>query len=283
LEILPYNCYIHFRFPFFRIFFQLDLTSMIGRWNDLLATWFQGLAHLIFPGHCLTCGSALPSGTNSFCVLCENALTTDPGIPCPRCAATVGPFAADAQGCIHCRSIQPFFDAARRLGPYTGPLLKVVISMKRPMGEGLAGLMARRWAERDAKWFAGLNVSAVVPVPLHWRRRLKRGYNQSAALARALAVRLGVPFRANWLRRIRHTPSQVGQSLSQRKENVRGAFRGNASVAAKTILLVDDVMTTGSTASEAARALKNAGAVFVAVATLARAGSPFTLPVGQGE
>jgi ComF family protein len=112
---------------------------------------------------------------------------------------------------------------------------------------------------------------AVVPVPLHWWRRLRRGYNQSEALARGLARVLALPCRTSWLRRARHTPSQVGKSAEQRRANVRGAFRAARVPAGASVLLVDDVMTTGATASEAARALKEAGAGRVVAAALGRA------------
>jgi predicted amidophosphoribosyltransferase len=109
--------------------------------------------------------------------------------------------------------------------------------------------------------------------PLHWWRHWQRGHNQSEALARALARRLGVPCRPRWLRRVRHTPRQTQQPPSARADNVRGAFRARrgAPLAGTTVLLVDDVLTTGSTASEAARALRAAGAGRVVVAVLGRA------------
>ena len=108
---------------------------------------------------------------------------------------------------------------------------------------------------------------------MHWRRRWQRGYNQSEALARGLAASLGLPLRSRWLRRIRNTPSQVHQSPTARRENVRGAFRAARGVRLDglCILLVDDVVTTGATSSEAAKALRKAGARRVVVAALTRA------------
>src|SRR5262249_56284673 len=106
----------------------------------------------------------------------------------------------------------------------------------------------------------------------HWRRRWRRGYNQSEVLAQALTDRLRVPCRPDWLRRVRHTPQQVGQSATERRENVRNAFAApaRAQLRGKTVLLVDDVLPTGSTASDAARALRTAGAARIVVAVLAR-------------
>jgi ComF family protein len=116
---------------------------------------------------------------------------------------------------------------------------------------------------------------AVVPVPLHWRRRWSRGFNQSALLARALARRSGIPM-IQALRRTRSTAVQAGLSNSSRRQNVvaafsvrrAGAFAGK--LAGRRILLIDDVLTTGATAAACAIALKRAGAAHVAVLTVAR-------------
>jgi predicted amidophosphoribosyltransferase len=107
----------------------------------------------------------------------------------------------------------------------------------------------------------------------HWRRRWGRGYNQSETLARTWSVRLERPCRPGWLRRTRHTAPQTQQTPAGRWENVRGAFgaRRHAGLRGRSILLVDDVLTTGSTCSEAARALRDAGAASVFVAVLAHA------------
>lgn len=117
-------------------------------------------------------------------------------------------------------------------------------------------------------------IDAVAPSPLHWRRQWQRGFNQSELLARTIARRRGVPL-VRALRRVRATAAQAGLSNAGRKSNVAGAFvcrksrRGE--VASKRILLVDDVMTTGSTASACALALRRAGAGRIVLLTLARA------------
>jgi ComF family protein len=116
-----------------------------------------------------------------------------------------------------------------------------------------------------------LGPHVIVPVPLHWRRHWQRGFNQSEALARALAQRLGTRCRPALLRRIRATPPQPGCTPPQRRDNVRGAFaaRAGSSLPGQTILLVDDVLTTGATATEAARALQALRPARVIVAVLA--------------
>jgi ComF family protein len=108
----------------------------------------------------------------------------------------------------------------------------------------------------------------IVPVPLYWRRRLQRGFNQAELLAGGLSRSTGIPV-VRALRRAQATPTQAGLSNSARRRNVSGAFRSR-SVAGQRILLIDDVMTTGSTATACALALKRAGAKRVALLTVAR-------------
>jgi ComF family protein len=116
----------------------------------------------------------------------------------------------------------------------------------------------------------------VTPVPLHWRRRWQRGFNQADLLARWVASRTGIP-RTRLLRRLRFTASQSSLSNTRRQRNVSAAFacRRPDQAAGRKILLIDDVMTTGSTAAACARALKRAGAARVALLTLARADRRF--------
>jgi ComF family protein len=184
----------------------------------------------------------------------------------------VGPFVPLEDGCRGCRGHPLAFDRVVRLGPYDGLLRQVILRMKHVSGEGLAELLGLLWAEQAEPRVRELGVEAVVPVPLHWWRRWARGYNQSEALALALAARSHLPCRPGWLRRIRNTPRQTLQTAGARRQNVAGAFRARATpeVRGKTVLLVDDVLTTGSTASDAGRALRAAGAARIVVAVLAR-------------
>jgi ComF family protein len=233
----------------------------------------RGFLHLLYPGVCSVCARPLPPDVDHFCADCRSVLTSDAEPTCPRCAATVGPFVHLPGSCTHCRNAAFHFDTVLRLGVYDGLLREVVLRLKHASGEGLAELIGELWAAHAEPALRAAGTTVIVPVPLHWRRRWTRGYNQSEALARALACRLCLPCRPRSLVRVRNTPKQALQTASARQANVRDAFRAPSrpGLAGQSVLLVDDILTTGNTASEAARMLRGAGAARVVVAVLARA------------
>lgn len=236
-----------------------------------MRTLWYGLLHLLYPSACSICQTVLPAQGGPFCPACRQALTNDSDTLCPRCAATIGPYTQVTAGCPHCRNESFAFDAAVRLGRYENVLRDVVLRLKHLTGEELAEVVGRFWAEHARVQLQALGAELVVPIPLHWIRRWWRGYNQSEALARSLAKGLNLPCRPGGLCRVRSTPFQTQQDAGARRQNVRQAFRARPrQVKGQTVLLVDDVMTTGSTASEAAAALRKAGARRVVVAVLAQ-------------
>lgn len=178
-------------------------------------------------------------------------------------------FPLDEQGvCSACRSGLRGFDKAASFGFYEGPLRKLIHLYKyagmKPLAKPLSGFLQKALAVDDA-------YDAVVPVPLHWRKKWRRGFNQAELLASQIAKRRHLPL-LNALRRKRPTEIQAGLALAGRRRNVSGAFTAlpNADLAGKRILLIDDVMTTGATASACAAALKRGGAKSVSLLTLAR-------------
>jgi ComF family protein len=188
----------------------------------------------------------------------------------------LNPFPLDADGrCALCRSGVRGFDWAACYGSYEGTLRALIHLYKynrmKPLVKPLSDLLAAA-LPRDQRF------DAVVAVPLHWRRRWQRGFNQSELLARSIARRTGLRL-LDAVRRRRATRVQAGLSNSRRRENVAGAFVGKPGKAkGLRILLIDDVMTTGATASACAHALKRAGAQSVALLTLARVDRRFVSP-----
>jgi ComF family protein len=143
----------------------------------------------------------------------------------------------------------------------------LILRMKRD--EALAERIGIVFADGMAPRLKNVGVEVVVSVPLHWRRRWQRGYNQSEVLAQALADALRAPCLKWRLKRTRPTPHQTSLSPTARRDNVRGAFHASPKLAGKTVLLVDDVFTTGATAQAAASALKAAGVSRVLIAVVA--------------
>lgn len=228
-----------------------------------------GVLQLLYPNLCWACAKSIPDQPTGFCFECRLALITDNNETCPRCSSTIGPHTASPNGCTRCRDDSFAFNNAVRLGPYTGLLREVILRIKHG-DEGLAEQMGRLWAEASFVRLSAFQPHLVVPVPLHWTRHWRRSFNQSQAFARTLAAKLRLPCK-DWVRRIRATPPQANTLGAQaRRDNVRGAFtlRRFASVRGKNVLLVDDVLTSGSTASEAARPLRKAGAKHIVVAVL---------------
>ena len=228
------------------------------------------LVSLVFPPLCVACRE--PVGEAGFCASCWSGLTLLDG---PSCACCAMPFAADLGAeifCAACLADPPAFDRARAIFSYDekskGPILALKHADRLDLVPGFA-----RWLERTGGAMIA-EADLIVPVPLHPWRLWRRRYNQAAELARMLARRAGKAYAPELLIRRRPTPSQGAMvSAAARRRNVAGAFEvpesGRAVLAGKTVLLVDDVMTTGATVREAAKSLKKAGASKVLVLTLA--------------
>ena len=176
--------------------------------------------------------------------------------------------------CYHCSYAEPHFTRARCAARFEGVLPRLIHAFKYDdalwLGGNLSELLHACWTTH----FAERPCDAVVAVPLHPARRRSRGYNQAQVLAAGLARRLGIPLWGGVLHRVRATETQTHLTARQRLHNVTGAFESDRrrQLAGRRVLLVDDVMTTGATVGECARALKKGGATEVLVLTLARGG-----------
>lgn len=199
-------------------------------------------------------------------------MSGDEGRCCGRCGAPLGTGEPSTNACLRCRSSHFAFDAAVALGPYQGRLRQAVLQMKHPAGKALAAAMGQLMAVCRNESLTALHPHVVVPIPMHWRRRLVQRMNSPDVLADRIAALLGVPARPV-LWRQRNSLPQAGLAPRERFANVRNAFAADTKydVTGLRALLVDDVLTTGATCSEAATVLKAAGAAAVFVAVLARA------------
>lgn len=238
----------------------------------------RGLGELVFPWRCELCESACRGGP--FCPECRidflNSVAHYAATACPRCGMPTGPYADLRAGCGTCRQRRFRFDAVRALGTYEGPLRQVCLRLKHENAAWLAPRLGSLLAELRLQADASAVIPPdawVVPVPLHWRRRWRRRYNQAEALARGIGQQLGLRVRRS-LRRVVATPQLAGSGFAptERFKVMRGAFRVrlDPGLEGRVILLVDDVLTTGATSSEAARVLKKAGAARVICAVVAR-------------
>ena len=237
-----------------------------------------GFLHLVFPTPCEMCRSPLDLGRKSaLCGRCWDALERMPPHGCARCG---WPFSDEAAArgverplCARCREGRDGFELARAPLRYReGGIARQAILLCKHGGRlGLQRHLAHLLAEEAPAYLAIQEWDALVPVPLHWIRRWRRGFNQAELLARTVGRCHDLPVLSRALIRLRPTPPQQG-NVEARRRNVHGAFGvpKPEQVARRRLLLIDDVFTTGATANACAAALLEAGAAAVGVLTLAR-------------
>lgn len=245
--------------------------KMPNRTLRAAAEAFRHLFDFLYPPVCIACAApvAEPDG---LCPHCWRALVP---ITEPLCPVLGLPFAADmGVGAISAAALAepPPFDRARAPFAYTPISSRIVSRFKYGDHPELARFAAAAMIGAGRAFWPDDPV--LVPVPLHRRRLWRRGYNQSAELARALARALDLDFAPDLTSRRRHTRQQVGLSGAERKKNVEGAFAVNQQVAARLLgrhlVLVDDVVTTGATISALAKTLRRAGFDHIDVISFAR-------------
>jgi len=243
---------------------------------------FASVFNTVFPSDCRICGEALTSVSRlPVCGDCIHSIKAIAGRLCEVCGESV-PDAAHAVSetkCMLCRRARLPFAKAMAYGSYDGALRGMIHLLKYeamlPAADSLAELLAPvilSLAERCERQIL------LVPVPLFKGKQRQREFNQSQLIARAALKKLPLGIRAkisltdSALVRLRDTRSQTGLTRHQRRENMRGAFAVNdaATVQDHEVILVDDVLTTGTTAAECARVLRRAGAKKIYVATVAR-------------
>lgn len=240
--------------------------KQIGR--DILA----GLNHLLWPEVCVSCAKSISTRDDHLCPKCwQNLLSSTAGDYCPTCGKDVSKYSLINDKCGDCPDVD--YDQICRAGVYDSTLKKMILSFKiysRTDLDFILGFLGNS-ALQGCDFFG--EIDYFVPVPLHWTRKLKRGFNQSLILARRLEhpkAKVNID-----LVRVRKTQAQMTmKSHNKRKKNVAGAFavRGGHEFSGAKVCLVDDIKTSGATLNECAKVLKQAGAARVYTLVLAVAG-----------
>jgi competence protein ComFC len=233
---------------------------------------FEAAISLLYPATCTICGTNIRAGT----YLCDGCEAKIVRIVSPFCNICSEPFDGSITSiftCANCAHRTIHFDAAVAAYRSRGIVREIIHEFKYGRQMHLRHLIAR-WlrAALDDERLRDISFDLVVPVPLHPARQRERGFNQAGLLAQLLSADTSIPSKSV-LQRIRYTTTQTALDRSERMENLHNAFRlrKNADVRGLRVLLIDDVLTTGSTLSECARVLKRAGATSVHAATAARA------------
>ncbi len=240
-----------------------------------LAVLATTILDLVFPALCPVCRATLgPGRRDPLCGACWDAIARIERPYCAVCGTPCATFGAatgdpDQTLCVPCAAERPAYDYARSAAMYAGALRDALHAFKFSGKRALARPLAELLLEQCAGALPA-GIAAVVPVPLSPDRERERGFNQARLLAERVARHLGARLEPRWLARTRATRPQSDLSAAERRLNVRDAFRASPAVARRHVLVVDDILTTGATVEECARALRAAGAGRIGVLTVAR-------------
>lgn len=231
------------------------------------------LSSLLFPLQCRVCGGLAENPADGvICSACwaDARLFRGSETLCGKCGAFLSESPAAAE--TYCRQCdQMFFDMARAVGLYDGAILAAILALKRK--PHLSATAGRLLLDAVSLWKME-NATLLIPVPLSRQREKERGYNQAAIIARFLSAMTGIPLDQRSLVRTVHTPAhRAGMDRKAREQSVKNSFSITRPkmTEGQAVLLIDDVLTTGATASYCARVLRKNGAISVKVLTLGRA------------
>ena len=252
--------------------------------------WVRRGLNLFYPLRCPCCHELFPEevielpGWTRICEPCQKKLLPQDKSPCARCGAFFPSSPVERPSCIHCSDDLLFFKQAIALGEYSGEFREAVLRLKEETSGYLATALASLLFQIHGEKIRALGSDYIIPVPMHYARRIVRGVNNPEFLAEELGRRLNIPVLSNLVRRTRSTNVQFELTPRQRASNVKNAFglkpglwkrlrriSAGGILAGKKILLTDDILTTGATTNEIARLLLDSGAASVDVCVFARA------------
>ena len=232
---------------------------------------FSKVLDLFLPPRCISC-QTIVMDHKTLCVSCWPKASF---ISAPYCSCCGLPFEYETKGetlCLDCIRHEPTFKSARAVFPYDDFSRDLVLAFKHGDRTDLSPVFADWMVQAAQDMIEKCDV--VVPVPLHWRRLVKRRFNQSALLAKEISIRSQLNYHPNILKRVRNTRPQGHLSRMARHKNLQGVFEASSDVSGKSVLLIDDVLTSGATVLYCTNALLKSGARDVHVLTLARVFQP---------
>ena len=244
--------------------------------------WKENLASLVYPNRCFLCQHILTSSAASaatsksrhaYCQACEEEVCGDLIQRCYTCGAVTNVNNPFGECCRLCRQLNVRYQRAVAIGDYRGLLQQAVVQMKGQKSDVMAIQFGKLLADLFDKFEIPEDIDLIVPIPTHWTRRIQRsGFHASALIAEGIRRKTGWSLQGSVLKQQRRTTKQGTLSIRQRYQNLKGAYAINPrkSVQDMQILLVDDVMTSCATVSEATSVLLFAGASRVFVAVVAR-------------
>lgn len=235
-------------------------------WGKMLRTVLEEMIDWIFPEKCIICNCEI-SKNSLFCSQCFSDLKFIEFPICQCCGKQMEISIDNAQLCETCLKFKREFEFCRSLLIYDKVSRRLIIKIKRKGDHATAKRICQLLAFKYQNLFSDADL--IVPVPSHWTRLLKRGYNPPAIIASKISHFLKIPFRTDVLKRVLKTQYQKNKSFEERLENVNGAFLCKKDLSGKKIILVDDVLTTGATLNECAKTLKSANAEKVFGLTIA--------------
>lgn len=238
--------------------------------KDALFLCCHAFVKTLFPSRCLFCKTSIDDESGVLCFSCRDALPVHNGSGCRCCGRMFASSAAPGHLCGNCLAHPPSFTSVQSYGFYEEPFVSLLRQLKYGKGTAILPLV-----EELSEQFSSLlpkKTDIILPVPLHRHRLRCRGYNQSLLLARAMFPQHRTIINPNVLKRVENTVSQTGLSRKERRKNLRNAFvvRLPEYVRKKTVCLVDDIYTTGSTMEECAKVLVKSGACDVYGITVVR-------------